>query len=125
MVRLFADGCLFCHIKAVVICVSVCLGRQKSVADLKSFDCTDGKNCFGEIGVQFFKYGIADSGGNAVDPAFDHAAGGIVAFHAVLKVGLRFLGSGCVRHIERIFGDLVRIKGRDFHGSDGFGICKK
>ena len=90
------------HGKGIIVGTAVRGGSGKAVTDLKALNTADGKHCFGQVGIQFFKYGIADSGWHACDRTFDDATAGVLVFHTFVQVGLCCFCRSCVRHADRV-----------------------
>ncbi len=84
MIRLFENVAFCIAAESIVVCKTCSSGNFKTIANLKTFDCTDGEDCFGEVCVQFFKYRIAKSCGNSRNDAFYDAAGRIFSFRTIL-----------------------------------------
>ena len=73
-----------------------------AIADLHAFDGADGHHCFGKGSVQFVKYRFSETGGRAVDDAFDDPAGRIFRSHAAFQIFRGFFRRFAVRHVQLV-----------------------
>ena len=110
VIGLFADTALSVRDKRIVIVKSRGACRGKAVSKFEAFDSAYGEYSFCQIGVQLFKYGVADPGGHSGDPACDHTAGGIALNFTFVQISSRFCGCIFVGHIQRIPIDLLRVE---------------
>ena len=125
MIGLFSDGSVFFPVKCVVIAAAAYFGSGKTVSDLEALDSADGADGFCQTGIQFFKAGLPDAGGHALNDAFYDAAAGILLCPAGIQMRFGQCGSGGIGHIDGILLHLRQIKPAVINGyrANGLRIC--